>query len=97
MKIVFFTSVLNHHQLPLCLEMNKALGDNFNVVTTMELEKQRVELGYVDYSKKYKFCIKMNSSEKNFQLAYTMSQDYDVLIAGVIDEKFIKDRVKKIN
>lgn len=97
MTVTFFTSVLNHHQLPFCLEMWKALGNDFTVVTTMELEPQRIILGYKDYSRDYNFCLKMNISEENEKKAYKLSQECDTLIAGVIPEEYIYDRLKKNN
>lgn len=94
MKVAFFTSTLNHHQLPFCKEMVRVLGENFTLVTTMDLEVQRIILGYEDYSLDYDFCIRMNSSDIAFDKAYKISQECDVLIAGVIPEEFIYDRMK---
>lgn len=95
MKVVFFSSVLNHHQLPLCIELNKILGDDFIFVSTMEMEQQRINLGYEDMADKYSFCLKMHASKENYAKAYQLSQDCDILIAGVIPLKFIDDRLKK--
>lgn len=94
MKICFFTSVLNHHQYPFCSEMYKILGNNFSVVTTMELEESRKSLGYMDFANESPFCIKMHSDKNSYWEAYRLSQEADVLIAGVIPEEFISIRLK---
>ena len=95
MKMVFFSSVLNHHQLPLCLEFYKALGNNFIFVSTMEMEEQRRKLGYEDMAEVYPFCLQMHKSPQNYSKAYKLSQECNVLIAGVIPSHFIFDRMKK--
>ncbi len=94
MKIAFFSSVLNHHQLPLCNELFTKLGDDFIFVATMEMEAHRIKLGYEDISENYSFCLKMHTSNENYQLAYLFSQECDILIAGVIPYKFLNDRLK---
>jgi glycosyltransferase involved in cell wall biosynthesis len=94
MNIVFFTSILNHHQLPFCKEMFNALGNNFTLVTTMEIEEQRKVLGYKDLADEYPFCFKMYSSTENYNRAFRLSQECDVLISGVIPEEFIDERMK---
>lgn len=95
MKVVFFSSVLNHHQLPICLELNKSLRSDFVFVTTMEMEDQRIKLGYEDFADNYSFCLKMHSSKENYEQAYKLSQESDILIAGVIPNNFLFDRLKK--
>jgi len=95
MKVVFFTSVLNHHQLPFCLEMYKALGRDFAVITTMEMEAQREGLGYQDMIEEVPFGLKMHADTESYQRAYALSQESDVLIAGVIPPQFVFDRMKR--
>jgi len=95
MKVVFFSSVLNHHQLPICKELYKSYGADFVFVATMELEEQRRKLGYEDIADQYSFCLKMNTSKDNYEKAYRLSQESDILIAGVIPPNFLFDRLRK--
>lgn len=44
MKVTFFSSVLNHHQIEFCDEMYTKLGNGFKFVSTMEMEEQRKNL-----------------------------------------------------
>ena len=37
MKVTFFSSVLNHHQIEFCDEMYTKLGNGFKFVSTMEM------------------------------------------------------------
>jgi len=94
MKVAFFSSVLNHHQLPLCKELYRHLGDNFVFIATMEMETQRWQLGYEDYAENFPFCLKMYSNSANYERAYNLSQECDILIAGVIPTKFLFDRLR---
>jgi len=92
MKLVFFSSVLNHHQLPICLEFYKILEKDFVFVATKEMSKERVDFGY-EIHDNYPFLLKMDKSKKNWKLAYNLSQDSDILIAGVIPSEFVYDRM----
>ena len=94
MKVVFFSSVLNHHQIPFCNAMHGVLSNDFTFVATMDMEQQRKELGYVE-DDGYPYLLKMHTSEEAYQRAYDLSQDADVMIAGVFPLEFLYDRMKK--
>ena len=53
MKVTFFSSVLNHHQIEFCDEMYTKLGNGFKFVSTMEMEEQRKNLKYYEYERPY--------------------------------------------
>lgn len=95
MKVAFFSSVLNHHQLPLCQGLYDLLGNDFVFVSTMRIEEQRIKLGYTDYSDTMPYCYKMYESEESFQEAYKIAKESDVLIAGVIPYRFLFDRLEE--
>ena len=93
MKVVFFSSVLNHHQIPFCNEMYKTLGKDFTFVATMEMEEQRKKLGYVQ-DDNYPYLFKMHILQENHNKAREMSYDADVMIAGVFPPEFLHNRLK---
>lgn len=95
MKVAFFTSVLNHHQLPFCREMYKALGDGFTAVTTMPMEDQRRDLGYRDAVTEVPFGLAMYADAEHHERARRLALEADVLLAGVIPETFFTERMKR--
>jgi len=93
MTVVFFSSILNHHQVHFCDMLYSILGDNFTFVSCMELEEQRVKLGYEKYIRTYN--LEMHLSDENKSKAYKLSQNSDIMIAGVYPESFLRDRMSK--
>lgn len=95
MKIALFSSTLNHHQLPFCLEMEKLLGKgNFIFVSSMPLTEERALLGFPDLNNQYSFVLESFEDSESYQKAYELALDCDVAIFGVAPEIFIKTRVK---
>ncbi|MEE0929159.1 MAG: glycosyltransferase family 4 protein [Acutalibacteraceae bacterium] len=93
MTIVFFSSVFNHHSMPLCDALNSLPNVNCYFVSTMEEEEQRKTLGYHGYNREY--VIEMWASEENRQKALKLALEADVMIAGVYPYEFLKKRLKK--
>lgn len=91
MTITFFSNYLNHHQLPLCLEFQKKLGNDFKFVAATPISKERLALGYDDMNSSYDFVIKAYENEKE---AYKLGIDSDVVIIGSAPIKYIKERIK---
>ena len=92
MTIVIFSSVFNHHSLPLCDALYKLCQGNFYFVETMEEEQQRRELGYHTYDRAY--VINMLSSDDNKLKAKELALTADVMIAGVFPYEFLSERLK---
>ncbi len=92
MKIAFFSSVLNHHQIEFCDEMYKQHGDNFTFVSTMEMEEQRKKLKYPEYDRPYKLKMHMNAETR--AMGEEIFQNADVVILGVLMEKPLRRRLK---
>lgn len=92
MKIAFFSSVLNHHQIEFCDAMYSIYGDEFTFVSTMELETQRVNLGYSLYDRSYNLC--MHKSDEERKKAEELFQNADVVIVGVNLNAWLKKRLK---
>ncbi len=51
-KITFFSNFLNHHQLPLCLELMKIEGVDFKFVACIPIVEEKLKLGYEDMNQK---------------------------------------------
>lgn len=92
MKIAFFSSVLNHHQIEFCDAMYELYGDDFTFVATMEIEKQRVDLGYSLFERSY--TLKMHVSENNRHRAEQLFQEADVVILGVFLQEWLRRRLR---
>jgi glycosyltransferase involved in cell wall biosynthesis len=96
MKIAFFSSTLNHHQLPLSLAIEKLIGKgNYVFVASTPLTKERIALGFPDYNNQYDFVLKTYEDKKKYADAFEMALNFDVVIFGMAPEYFVKERMKK--
>ena len=90
MTVTFFSSVLNHHQMPFCQAMRRIPGVEFSFVQMIELTKERKAMGFV--AEEEHFVVNaMQEPEK----AYRLCMDSDVVIAGVIHQNWVNERIKK--
>lgn len=92
MKIAFFSSVLNHHQIAFCDNMYQIYGDQFVFVSTMNIEEQRIKLGYSLFDRSYN--LKMHKSDELKKQAAKLFQDADIVIIGVKLDEWLKVRLK---
>lgn len=96
MKIALFSSTLNHHQLPLCLEIEKLIGkDNFTFVSSIPLTDERRNLGFPDLNDQYDFVLKSYENDDQLKNAYEVALNSDVVIFGVAPESFVRARIRK--
>ena len=93
MTVVLFSSVFNHHSLPLCDALSELCQGNFYFVETMEEERQRKQLGYHTYDRAY--VVNMLSSEENKRKARELAMNADVMIAGVFPYELLEERLKR--
>lgn len=93
MRVLYVSSVLNHHQIEFCDEMYRLHGNDFHFVTTMEIEEQRVRLGYKLYERPYN--IKMHLSEENKRKVEELFFSDDVVILDVFMEEWLQKRLKE--
>ena len=93
MTIVYFSSVFNHHSMPLCDALNRLPGVTCYFVATREEEAQRKTLGYHAYSRDY--VINMLESEECREKAYRLAIEADVMIAGVFPYEVLKERLQR--
>lgn len=92
MKLVYFSSVLNHHQRALCDAFYEILGNDFMFVETMPMERQRVELGYQEEEASY--VLKSYLSEENRQKAIKIAIECDVFLGAVFPIEILHERMK---
>ena len=53
MKLVFVSNFINIHQIPLCEEFYKLLGEDFIFIETTPVDANRIEMGFD--RKEYKY------------------------------------------
>lgn len=46
MVVTFVSNYINHHQIPFCEAMNKTEGIEFHFIQTMQMEEERVKMGW---------------------------------------------------
>lgn len=94
MKIVFVSNYFNHHQQSFSDAMYEFIGDEYTFIETSEMRDERKKLGYgIDKLPPYvqKLCDNESDSSNLLQLI----DSADVVIAGSVPEKFLKNRKKQ--
>ena len=97
MKIVFFSNFLNHHQLPLCLELAKRCNNEFTFVATEKIPQERLDMQYEDMNEEYSFVLRSYESEEANNKALCLAEEADIAIIGSAPEYFIEKRLKDKN
>ncbi len=80
MRITFYSCYMNHHQLPIALELYKMFGDDYHFVAQYPFNQERLKLGYVDMNKQYPFIVRMYENEQENQRALELAASSDVII-----------------
>ena len=93
MKIVFASNYLNHHERFFCEALDGLKGVEFKFIQTLPLEKERINLGWQDFSA-LPYCICSYSSEQAYHESLQMCRNADVLILGGAPNEFVEYRVK---
>lgn len=95
MTITFFSNFLNHHQLPLCKELIKLVGEeNFHFVSTERIHDERVQMGYEDMNVRYSFVVRAYESDQHKNYAIKLAEDSDVALIGSAPLKYADIRAK---
>lgn len=94
MKITIFLNHLNHHQLPLCLELSEKLGDNFRFVACEKIRQERLDLGFEDLNHKYDFIIRAYESLEQYEFSLDLAATSDVIIIGSAPEIYVDIALK---
>lgn len=93
MKITFYSNFLNHHQLPLCLNLIQFKNVDFHFVAGQAMSSERRILGYQDMNTLYSVCIPSYLSEENMEVAKTLIMESDIVIWGDAPENLFKERI----
>lgn len=99
MTVTFFSNFLNHHQLPLCKEFIKQIGEeNFHFVSSERIHEERTKMGYDDMNLKYPFVIRAYESQEQMGIALKLAHESDVAIIGSALAEFhsIRKRLDKL-
>jgi len=95
MRITFYSNFLSHHQLPLCLAMDRLTNGQFTFVATTPVPQERLRMGYHDMNKQYPFVLTVFDSTENEQLAQALAMESDVVIIGSASDQYIVKRLKQ--
>lgn len=91
-KVVFASNFMNHHQLPVALEMNKIYDYTF--IATEPIAQEQVKMKYEDMNKKYDFIVCSYENEENYQKALEIINNADVVIFGSCPFEMVESRIK---
>lgn len=96
MTITFISNFLNHHQLPLCLELIKQVGDGlFYFVSCESIPEERSKMGYEDMNTKYPFVVRDYETPEQHQKAIDLAINSDVVILGSASRELSEIRYKQ--
>ncbi len=94
MTLTFITSIINHHQVPLADEFYNKLGNSYTYITTEQTPDYLIKGGYDGLIEK-KYLLKAYENSANFDLAFKIVTDSDIVIIGSAPEFFIRERLEK--
>lgn len=89
-KWVFVSNYINHHQIPFCDAMYELLGGSFIFIQTMEMEEERVRMGWAnDVAKPY-----LKYAYREPEACQELIDTCEVLLfGGLEDEHYIQNRL----
>ena len=92
-SVVLISNYLNHHTLPLCMELNARTNGNFRFVATTDLRPERANLGYKRLNEEYDFVVRAYEGAEEKKRAAKLCYDCDVLIYGHAPQSFYAKRL----
>ena len=93
MTIAFFSTYLNHHQLPLCEAFCQITEGEFLYVSTSRISKARLDLGYKDMDYDYPFVVRTYENDESRQKAQRIAIESDIVIFGAAPEHYVQLRM----
>ena len=91
LKVVLVSNFMNHHQLPVALEMAKIYDYTF--IATEPIAQEQLNMKYEDMNKKYDFILR-SYEEDNYNKAIALINEADVVIFGSCPFEMIEHRIK---
>ena len=95
MTIVFFSNVLNNHQVALCDELYRLHNGNFYFVETGQLNEARKVMGFKQFERPY--LIQTILSEEYKRKAELLAITADVAIMGAESYPYLRLRINNSN
>ena len=95
MKIVFISNFLNHHQLPLCLELQRLTDNHFIFGACTPVPEERLNMGYYDMNKQYDFVICAYENDENKKRLLELVEESDILIVGGLNSSVADQYVRR--
>lgn len=95
MTIVFFSNVLNHHQVALCDELFRQNNGDFYFVETANLDASRQHMGFRQFDRKY--TIHTDGNPDACEKARRLAVSADVAIMGAESFEYLKLRIANSN
>lgn len=89
--MVFVSCYLSIHQVPVCEEIYKRLGEDFHYISVSRIPSWRLKSGYSDLDSEYPFVVKAYENEER---ALKLSEESDVVIVGSAPDKYIIKRLR---
>ena len=93
MKLVYLSTFMNQHQLPLSLELSHALGDNYRYIALNGISEGRKKLGQVDLNDQYPFIVRPYESDDQMLYAKELINKCDILLAGHCPDDYLTERI----
>ncbi len=94
MKVAFISNYLSHHQLPFCSELYATLGQNFQFISTVPMDQERMSMGW-KIDGEYPFELSTYGSQDSMNLCRQIADTWDVAMIGSAPDEFITNRLKK--
>lgn len=91
MTVVFFSNVLNHHQVALCDELFRLNNGDFYFVETGNLNTSRQNMGFRQFDRRY--TIRTEGDSDACDRARRLAVDADVAIMGAESFEYLKLRI----
>ncbi len=80
MKITFYSCYMNHHQLPVALELYHKQGVEYYFVAKYPFNQDRKKLGYEDMNESYPFIVRMYENDGERKKAVDLARTSDIII-----------------
>lgn len=93
MTITFVSNLLHHHQIPICNEWYRILGENFHFISTLPFPESMLSIGYEDHAAKYPYNINSFKGEEELSRAKSLIDSSDVVIFGSAPDTWFHERI----
>ena len=93
MKITFFSNFMSHHQEGVSNSLFSLSDIEYHFVACTPISQERINLGFDDMNKKYKYIIRAYENDEQYNLAKELATSSDVIIFGSGNKEFLDIRM----